>query len=110
MARVKIIDFLESGRENARSGRELCSILNVTIRELQCLIRRARKDGAPICAATGGKPGYYLAEDCQEMLNYCGSLYRRAGNLFATRRDCLKSMGLPEKGKKADGKPKDSIE
>ena len=91
---IKISDYLSEGRENARTGKELCSMLNITARDLTVAIERERRAGHPICASTGLKPGYYLAADRQEMEVYCRSLWKRAGEIFKTRRACIKAMEL----------------
>ena len=92
-----IYEILLEGAENARTGKELCKALNITPRELTVAIERERRTGRPICAATGKTPGYFLAANREEMQRYCGSLYRRAGEIFKTRRACLKTIEeLPE--------------
>ena len=86
-------EILLTGAENARPGREICQQLKITPRELTANIERERRAGQPICAATKGKhPGYYLAANQAEMQGYCRSLYRRAGEIFKTRRACLETL------------------
>ncbi len=87
-----VYEMLSEGAENARTGRELCKILNFTPRELTQAIERERRAGKPICAATGRKPGYFLAANQEEMQRYCRSLLRRAGEIHKTRQACLDSM------------------
>lgn len=90
---VLIADYLAKGRENARTGRELCDYLKINSRELMAKVEQERRDGQPICAAVHGRHrGYFLAANKQEMQEYCASLYRRGGNLFKTRRACMKTM------------------
>ncbi len=97
-----VTEILLTGAENARTGREICRELNITHRELTAMIERERRAGQPICAATGGKPGYFLAANQEEMQRYCRALWRRAGEIFKTRRACLQTIeSLPEK--EADG-------
>ena len=91
-AAAMIFEYLSEGAENARTGRELCEILNITPRELTQAIERERRAGRPICAATGKKPGYFLAANQEEMQRYCRSLWRRAGEIHKTRRACLDAM------------------
>lgn len=94
---MKIAEFLLPGEKNAITGREICKRLNITQRDLTAAIARERRDGAPICASTGGKPGYFLAADRAEMERYCNSLLHRAGEIHKTRRACKKTIGqLPE--------------
>lgn len=87
-----VFEVLSEGAGNALTGRELCKILNITPRELTQAIERERRAGRPICAATGKKPGYFLAANQEEMQRYCRSLWRRAGEIHKTRRACLDSM------------------
>jgi len=92
-----ITDFLLTGEENAVTGRELCEILNVNIRDLTAQIERERRGGSPICAAQGGKPGYFLAANREEMKRYCGSLDKREKELAKTRKACEGTIdNLPE--------------
>lgn len=87
-----ICDYLSEGAENARTGRELCDMLKITPRELTIAIERERRQGKPICAATGRTPGYFLAANQNEMQAYCRSLWRRAGEIHKTRRACMDTM------------------
>jgi len=87
-----VSEFLSKGKENARTGRELATLLNITMRELTQAIERERRDGQPICASTGNNPGYYLAASKEEMEDYCGSLKRRMGEIYKTRRACVKMI------------------
>lgn len=95
-----IYEILQEGAENATTGKEICSRLDLNIRELQAGIRRERKAGRPICANTGhgnGKAGYYIPASKGEMQRYCNSLQHRAGEIFATRQACLDLLDtLPE--------------
>ena len=94
---ILVSDYLTAGKDNARTGKELCDLLNITARDLTAAIERERREGQPICASTGSTPGYYLAADRQEMETYCNSLRKRAGEIFKTRRACIQSMAkLPE--------------
>lgn len=88
-----IAELLSEGRENARTGRTLCAILNITLRELVASVERERRQGQPICASTDGRrPGYFLAANKGEMQRYCNTLMKRAGEIHKTRRACLESM------------------
>lgn len=89
---MRIADILETGKENAQTGRDICNLLNITLRDLTLAIERERRAGFPICASSGKNPGYFLAADKEEMQTYCDSLRRRGGELFKTRRACIKSM------------------
>lgn len=87
-----IAEMLLEGAENAQTGRELCRILRLTPRELTVAIERERRQGKPICAATGSTPGYYLAANQEEMQRYCLSLLHRAGEIHKTRQACIKTL------------------
>lgn len=91
--RALINEILLPGKKNAQSGRDICSILNITPRTLTQLVEAERRAGKPICATSNGTaPGYYLAENQEEMQHYCAALYHRAGEIFKTRRACLKTI------------------
>lgn len=87
-----ISDLLDTGAENARTGREICKLLNITNRELTQKIERERRAGSPICASVSTPYGYYLAASQEEMLSYCRSLHHRAGEIHKTRRLLLDIM------------------
>ncbi len=85
-----IYEYLTTGAENAKSGKELCRLLNLTPRDVTLIIEHERRAGKPICASSNGKnPGYYLAETQEEMQQYCRSLLHRAGEIHKTRKACL---------------------
>lgn len=84
-----IHELLSAGRENAIPGRDLAMIMNCDIREITSQIERERRDGHPICAASGDNPGYYLAADAEELENYCERLKGRAVELFKTRQSLV---------------------
>ena len=87
-----IYEILSEGAENARTGKEICKALNITARDLTLAIERERRAGRPICASTGGTPGYFLAANREEMQRFCNSLYHRAGEIHKTRNACMKTL------------------
>lgn len=87
-----ITEVLAEGAENARTSKEICNLLNITIRELTHAVARERRAGAPICAGTGTIKGYFLAASQDEMQRYCNSLLHRAGEIHKTRAACIKTM------------------
>lgn len=90
---IKIADALSPGAENARTGRELAKTFGCGIREITARIEKERREGAPICATSGGEnPGYYLPADDQELLDYCDRLKGRAIELFKTRQALIKVL------------------
>lgn len=87
-----IFEILSEGAGNALTGKEICGLLNITARELTAKIEQERRQGKPICASTGSRPGYYLAATREEMQRYCNSLRHRAGEIHKTRRACIKTI------------------
>ena len=87
-----IFEILTTGAENAKTGKDICRLLNITARDLTAAIERERRAGKPICASTGSNPGYFLAANQREMQHYCNSLMHRAGEIHKTRNACIKSM------------------
>lgn len=93
-----IADYLKTGRDNPTTSAELCKRTGMTPFELRIAIMNERRGGQPICAASGSKPGYFLAADRDEMQNFCESLRHRAGEIFKTRAACLEQINtLPER-------------
>lgn len=91
-----IHELLAEGRDNARTGGELAAICECNIRAITAQIERERREGWPICAATGEAPGYFLPADDEELRAYCARLKGRAIELFKTRQalmDILKRRG-----------------
>lgn len=92
-----VYEVLTTGAENARTGKYICALLNLSPRELTQHIERERRAGKPICAATGANPGYFLAADKYEMQRYCKSLEHRENEIEKTRRACIDTINeLPE--------------
>lgn len=103
-----IHELLSIGAENARTGRELATLLGCDIRTITEQIERERRDGQPICATpTGENAGYFLAENTEQLQNYCDRLKHRADELNTTRRALLAVLkqlpGVVEK-RGSDGK------
>ena len=91
--------ILLEGEENATTAKELCKLLGMKHRELTQQIERERREGQPICASCNStRPGYYLAQDKEQMQDYCGRLLHRMREIAATMRAC-KAAGesLPER-------------
>ena len=87
-----IYELLAEGQENARTGRELAEVLNCNIREITQQIEAERRQGRPICAASGEKPGYYLPASPEELEHYCKRLKSRAIELFKTRQALIQVL------------------
>jgi hypothetical protein len=81
------------------TGEVICSMLGIRTNELHERVKNERRAGAPICATN---KGYYIAESKEDMREYCESLYHRAGEIFKTRRACLKTMQNLPSERRAD--------
>ena len=91
-AAVVIYELLAEGAENAKTGREICRQLHIDMRGLTATIEQERRAGYPICASTGANPGYFLAANKEEMLQYCAALAHRADEITKTRQACAKTV------------------
>ena len=99
-----VYEVLLKGRENAITGKEICSILDIKARDLTAAIERERREGKAICASTGSNPGYFIAANREEMERYCNALYRRAGEIFKTRAACMGTIEqLPSRAANSNG-------
>lgn len=87
-----IHELLDTGRENARTGRELAALLHCSMRDITAQVEKERRDGHAICAATGENPGYYLAAGAEELQDYCDRLKGRAIEVFKTRQALVKVL------------------
>ena len=87
-----IHELLAEGRENGRRCRELAQYLDCRIRDITIQIERERREGQPICAATGENPGYYLAATPEELEHYCNQLKGRAIEMFKTRQALVRVL------------------
>lgn len=87
-----IHEALSRGASNARSGRELQSILGLTSRQITKGIEIERRAGWPICASCYEPRGYYLAESRDEMERYCHSLAHRHREVERTLEACLATL------------------
>ena len=87
-----IHELLGTGKENARTGKALATYFHCDIREITQQIEKERREGHPICAASGEPAGYYLAEDVEELQEYCDRLKGRAIELFKTRQALVKTL------------------
>lgn len=106
---VTIADLLLTGAENARTGRELADKLGCNIREVTEWVERDRRRGHPICATSNPEhPGYYIAETQEDLQEYCGRLFKRAGELHKTRRELLKVVDTLPPRETQDDQPEPS--
>lgn len=87
-----IADYLHTGRENARTGKELADLLGCSIRDISAGVERERRQGEPIIASCDpDNPGYFLAASAEELQQYCSRLHHRAGEIHKTRRALLEA-------------------
>ncbi len=89
---MEIKDYIQTGKSNATDNRQLSNTLNIPQRQLARLIKAERLNGAPICATNGGKMGYYMPENVEELREYCGRLSHRAGEIFAVYRALVSTL------------------
>lgn len=90
-----IYEHLGTGKESARSARELAEVLHVDVQSVYEQIKKERGEGKPICATCNRyAPGYYLAADRQEMLAYCIQLQHRATVIIDSVKVCSRIMNL----------------
>lgn len=88
-----IFELLSTGRENARTARDLANITGLPRRGISLLVERERRAGKPICATCDGNmPGYYIPADRNDMQQYCDSLRHREREIAKTRRACAKTL------------------
>lgn len=87
-----VYEILLHGESNAITGKTLCQLLDIEPRDVTSMIERERREGKPICASTGRRPGYYIPETPEEMNRYCGRLRHRAGEILKTARACKRAM------------------
>lgn len=79
--KIKIVDFLSSGCENALSLRDLSALLNLDGREIRNMIQRERLKGVPIIS--DNQNGYFLPETEGDLARFVSSMRRRATEILA---------------------------
>ena len=61
---IDVLSVLPRGRENARTGKELCKLLGINERIFYSVIRRLRLKGVPVMSSRDDEPrGVYIATD-----------------------------------------------
>lgn len=61
---IDVLSILPRGRENARTGKELCKLLGINERIFYSVIRRLRLKGVPVMSSRDDEPrGAYIATD-----------------------------------------------
>ena len=72
---INIIDYLAEGKENARSGNTLKSLLRLNnYREVTLLINKSRAEGNIICSNT---KGYFLPTNQMEVREFTRVMHSR---------------------------------
>lgn len=100
--------YLAPGKENARTARELESILHrdrrAITRQIEKERRHAAEIGVVICAEVWGNTrGYYLASSPEEGKDYCNVLAHRAAELRKTRQALISVLsGIAEQKKEEE--------
>ena len=88
-----IYELLSTGRENARTARDLAKLTGLDRRGVSHLVERERRAGKPICATCDGNtPGYFIPADRDEMQEYCDSLRHREREIAKTRKACAATL------------------
>lgn len=91
-----VYELLSTGAENARTAKELCCQLGIDEKDWRTVskaVERERREGKPICASSSSDyPGYYKPANREELTRYIDRLYKRAGEIFKTRRALLKIL------------------
>lgn len=91
----EITDYLTTGRENARTARELCEVTGLKLRDFYAQIEAARRAGVPICASKATEnPGYYIAATREELAEYIRALTRQERTSRETREAIAQKVPL----------------
>ena len=90
---MNIEEYLNKGRANAITCRQLAALLCVHPRLISKWISEARRRGVLICASCSGPDrGYYLAQTREEAAEYIEGLKSRAIEIFKTRQAIKKQL------------------
>lgn len=61
---IDVLSVLPRGRENARTGKELCKLLGINERIFYKVVQRLRVKGVPVVSSREGEPrGLYIANN-----------------------------------------------
>ena len=79
MNKIHLPDYLSKGMENAKTARELCSLLGYkTMRDVTKEVARLRCNGEVICSSNvNGYEGYYLPQRKSELANFIATQHGR---------------------------------
>ena len=77
---MKIIDYLGTGRENAKTASQIAREMNLDRKDVYSLLDTARRAGQPICDSISSRPVFWMdLEDFEKALS-------------KTRKLCMKSL------------------
>lgn len=86
---ILIYDLLSTGKENAKTAKDLGDFLGTDTRFISRRIEQERLAGYAIAAVSEGEyQGYYKPADKAEMLEYCGRLRHRLNAIRAILKAC----------------------
>lgn len=74
---INIYDYLDYGPGNARTAKELATLLNSSEREITREINRERLAGAPIGSGSTSDAGYWRLDGEADRLEVCARLRHR---------------------------------
>lgn len=76
--RVQAVDYLLTGRSNAKTAAELSCVMGIPRRDVMAQLQTARMRGERVCSSPGFPAGYWLAEVPAELEANIKELSRRA--------------------------------
>ena len=84
----RFVSYLGTGREAAKTAKEIAHEMSTNARQIAALAESARRIGFPVLAASERHPrGYFLAKSKEEVTDYSGRLFHRSSEILKTRRD-----------------------
>ena len=89
---MKIIDYLGTGRQNAKTASQIAKEMHLDRKDVYNLLDAARRAGQPICDSISSRPVFWLASTRAEMLAFCMDLEDFEKALSKTRKLCMKSL------------------
>lgn len=80
--------LLRTGKENARTGKDMAKVLGFKDdRLVRLTIRELIADGVPIISSVHPPYGYYIADNPEEITEHLGELRHRALEVLGRYRD-----------------------
>lgn len=96
--RIKLLDYLSRGQENAKTAAELQSLLGYhTKRDVTKEIHKLRKAGEVICSSTHEPFGYFLPENNSDVLRFKRQMLSRIKQIAIAVRSAEKLLREFEK-------------